>query len=140
MKLIKPIWVVEDNEDDVELTLAALAESHLANPVVVMRDGSEVLRRLLDPLEIESHPVVILMDIKMPKVSGIDVLRNIKANPRVRNFPIVMLSSSRQGPDIAECYSLGANAYIVKPVESQEFFEAVKAAGKFWAVVNQQPE
>jgi two-component system response regulator len=80
------------------------------------------------------------MDIKMPKVSGIDVLRNIKANPRVRNFPIVMLSSSRQGPDIAECYSLGANAYIVKPVESQEFFEAVKAAGKFWAVVNQQPE
>jgi CheY-like chemotaxis protein len=139
MKL-KPIWLIEDSANDIELTLAALDDVHLANRVIVMQDGSEVLERLqqLALAGPEPHPVVLLLDIKMPKVSGIDVLRRIKTDPRLKNLPVVMLTSSREGPDIAECYALGANAYVVKPVESAAFFEAVKTAGEFWAVVNEQ--
>ncbi len=141
MKL-KPIWLVEDSANDIELTLAALDNVHLANCVIVMRDGSEALQRIQDLTQTgtELHPVVVLLDIKMPKVSGIDVLRQIKADPRLKHLPVVMLTSSREGPDIAECYELGANAYVVKPVESVAFFEAVKTAGEFWAVVNEQLE
>ena len=86
------------------------------------------------------QPVAILLDIRMPKVSGLEVLREIKSDARLKNLPVVMLTSSRQGPDIAECYELGASAFVVMPVCSAEFFEAVKALGKFWAVVNERPE
>jgi CheY-like chemotaxis protein len=139
---LKPIWLVEDSANDIELTLAALEDVHLANRVVVMRDGSEVVERLqaLDKSGGDSYPAVIMLDIKMPKMSGIEVLRGIRADPALRQLPVVMLSSSRQGPDVTECYKLGANAYVVKPVESAEFFEAVKTAGRFWAVVNERPE
>lgn len=139
---LKPIWLVEDSANDVELTLAALENVHLANCVIVMRDGSEVLERLqsLNPTRDELHPVVVLLDIKMPKVSGIEVLRKIKADPRLKHLPVVMLTSSGEGPDITECYELGANAYVVKPVESSAFFDAVKTAGEFWAVVNEQAQ
>ena len=142
MNVLNPIWLVEDSAKDIELTLAALDDSNLANRVVVMRDGSEALERLrdLDKVERESRPVAIMLDIKMPKVSGLEVLRSIKSDSRLKNLPVVMLTSSRQGPDIAECYELGANAYVVKPVGFAEFFEAVKALGKFWAVVNERPE
>ena len=142
MNSLNPIWLVEDSAKDIELTLAALEDSNLANRVVVLRDGSEALERLreLGKLGRESWPVTILLDIKMPKVSGVEVLREIKSHVRLKNLPVVMLTSSRQGPDIAQCYELGANAYVVKPVGFEEFFEAVKALGKFWAVVNERPE
>ena len=140
MNLLKPIWLVEDSADDIELTLAALESIHLANRVIVMRDGSEAIDRLRDLDGNDALPGVILLDIKMPKVSGIDVLRHIKGDLRLRGLPVVMLTSSRQGPDLAECYALGANAYVVKPVESTAFIEAVTTVGKFWAVVNERLE
>jgi CheY-like chemotaxis protein len=140
MNSLQPIWLVEDSADDIELTLSALGEIHLVNRVVVMRDGGEVIDRLQACAEIDSLPVVILLDIKMPKVSGIEVLRRIKGDPYLKSVPVVMLTSSRQGPDVAECYALGANAYVVKPVESAAFFEAVKTAGKFWAIMNERSE
>lgn len=136
----KPIWLVEDSADDIELTLAALEHIHMANCVIVMRDGSEVIERLQTSSETDSLPCVILLDIKMPKVSGIEVLRHIKGDPSLKSLPVVMLTSSRQGPDVAECYTLGANAYVVKPVECTAFFEAVKTAGRFWAIMNERSE
>ena len=140
MVSLKPIWLVEDSANDIELTLAALTDIHLANRVQVMRDGSEVLKRLQHITATEDLPVVVLLDIKMPKVDGIEVLRHIKSNPILQTLPVVILTSSRQGPDIAECYRLGANAYVVKPVESAAFFEAVKSVGNFWAIVNERLE
>jgi CheY-like chemotaxis protein len=139
---LKPIWLVEDSANDIELTLAALEDNHLANRVIVMRDGSEALEHLRDlgQLGADSFPAVILLDIKMPKVSGIDVLRIIKADPCLKSLPVVMLTSSREGPDMTACYELGANAYVVKPVEFGAFFEALKTLGKFWAVLNERPE
>ena len=140
MKSLRPIWLVEDSADDIELTLAALENIHLANRVIVMRDGSEVIDRLRAHNGVDLLPAVILLDIKMPKVTGIEVLRVIKSDLKLKNLPVVMLTSSRQSPDLAECYLLGANAYVVKPVESVAFFEAVKTVGEFWAVVNERPE
>jgi CheY-like chemotaxis protein len=136
---LKPIWLAEDSADDVELTLAALDNIHLANRVTVLRDGSEVLECLaaLTQADSDQHPAVLLLDIKMPKVNGIDVLRRIKTDPLFKNLPVVMLTSSRESPDIAECYALGANAYVVKPVESSAFFQAVKTAGEFWTFFNE---
>ena len=138
MNSLKPIWLVEDSADEIELTLAALESIHLANHVVVMHDGSEVIDRLKADTRTESLPAVILLDIKMPKVSGIEALRAIKIDLKLKNLPVVMLTSSRQGPDVAECYALGANAYVVKPVESAAFIDAVTTIGKFWAVVNER--
>ncbi len=96
--------------------------------------------KALGQLGADSFPAVILLDIKMPKVSGIDVLRTIKADPRLKNLPVVMLTSSREGPDMTACYELGANAYVVKPVAFEDFFEALKTLGKFWAVLNERPD
>ncbi len=140
MNSLQPIWLVEDNADDVELMLAALDAIQLANRVVVMRDGSEVIARLESEAGIEAIPILILLDIKMPKVNGIEVLRRIKSDSRLKILPVVMFSSSRQGPDLEQCYALGANAYMVKPMETSAFYEAVKAAGIFWAIVNERPE
>jgi CheY-like chemotaxis protein len=140
MNSLKPIWLVEDSADDIELTLAALEDIHLANRVVAMRDGSRVMERLEACSDMAALPVVVLLDIKMPKVSGIDVLRRIKSDPCLKSLPVVMLTSSRQGADLAECYALGVNAYVVKPVESAAFFEAVKTAGRFWAIMNERSE
>jgi CheY-like chemotaxis protein len=139
MSSLKPIWLVEDSADDIELTLAALSSINLANRVVVMHDGSEVIDRVQAGDGLDLLPVVILLDIKMPKVSGIEVLRYLKGDPALRQLPVVILTSSRQGPDLAECYRLGANGYVVKPVQSAAFFEAIRATGKFWAVVNERP-
>lgn len=142
MNHLRPILLVEDSAKDIELTLSALEDSHLANRVIVMRDGNAAVQHLLDlsSAGADSYPAVILMDIKMPKVSGIDALRTIKNDPRLKHLPVVMLTSSREGPDIEECYRLGANGYVVKPVEFTEFFEAVKEVGEFWAIVNEPPQ
>jgi CheY-like chemotaxis protein len=142
MNTLKPILLIEDSSKDVELTLAALEDCHVANQVIVLRDGNEAIQYLREHAGIDGDcfPVVVLLDIKMPKLSGIEVLRAIKAEPKLKYLPVVMLTSSCEGPDIAECYQLGANAYVVKPVEFAQFFEAVKAVGRFWAVVNQPPE
>jgi len=137
---LKPIWLVEDSANDIELTLAALQQSNLANNVVVLRDGSEALERLRELRPGGAVPAVVLLDIKMPKVSGIDVLRRIKTDPSLKNLPVVMLTSSKEEPDVRECYELGANAYVVKPVAFGDFFDALKTLGKFWAVLNEPPE
>ena len=141
MNQLKPILLVEDSAKDIELTLAALEDSHLANRVTVLRDGSEALDYLHahSSCSDEGFPAVMLLDIKMPKISGIEVLRAIKSSSEMKHVPVVMLTSSREGPDLTECYELGANGYVVKPVDFTEFFEAVKALGKYWAVVNEPP-
>lgn len=141
MNSLKPILLVEDSAKDIELTLAALEESHLANRVIVLRDGNEALLYLREVARhgADCFPAVMLLDIKMPKVNGIEVLQSMRADPELKHIPVVMLTSSKEGPDLAQCYELGANAYVVKPVDFAEFFEAVKAVGKFWAVVNEPP-
>jgi CheY-like chemotaxis protein len=141
MSTLRPILLVEDSAADIELTMAALQDSHVANRVIVLRDGSEALDYLNQHYlgSDEEFPAVMLLDIKMPRVSGIDVLRAMKNSEHLCNVPVVMLTSSREGPDLTDCYNLGANGYVVKPVEFSEFFEAVKALGKYWAVVNEPP-
>jgi CheY-like chemotaxis protein len=141
MSTFKPILLVEDSAKDIELTLAALEDSHLANRVIILRDGNQALEylRIHCNGSDEDFPAVMLLDIKMPKVSGIEVLRAIKTDSNLKQIPVVMLTSSREGPDLNECYELGANGYVVKPVDFSEFFEAVKALGKYWAVVNEPP-
>ena len=126
-----------------ELTLDALAENHLANEVVVVRDGAEALdylyRRGSYRLREEGNPVVVLLDLKMPKVDGLEVLRQIKQDERLRQVPVVMLTSSREESDLVASYRLGVNAYVVKPVEFSRFVEAVRRLGVFWAVINEAP-
>jgi CheY-like chemotaxis protein len=143
MRELKRILLAEDNPEDVELTLAALAEHQLANEVVVVRDGAEALdyirRRAAYATRHEGHPAVVLLDVKMPKVDGLEVLRQLKADVTLRSIPVVMLTSSREESDLVESYRLGVNAYVVKPVEFREFIEAVKSLGLFWAVLNEPP-
>jgi CheY-like chemotaxis protein len=137
------ILLVEDDPYDVELTLAALTENHLTNEIVVVRDGAEALDYLYRRGAHESrgaeNPAVILLDLKLPKVDGLEVLKRIKADPSLRKVPVVMLTSSREEQDLAESYDSGSNAYVVKPVGFGEFVEAVKELGIFWAVINQPP-
>jgi CheY-like chemotaxis protein len=143
MRELKRILLAEDNPEDVELTLAALSEHQLANEVVAVRDGSEALdylrRRGAHAARPEGHPAVVLLDVKMPRVDGLEVLRQLKADAALRSIPVVMLTSSREESDLVESYRLGVNAYVVKPVEFREFIEAVKNLGLFWAVLNEPP-
>jgi CheY-like chemotaxis protein len=138
---IKRILLVEDNENDVELTLTALRECHLSNDVEVARDGAEALdyiyRRGAYAGRPDCLPCVILLDIKMPKVDGIEVLRQIKSDRALRHLPIVMLTSSREEKDVILSYDLGVNAFVVKPVDFAQFIEALKILGVFWAIVNE---
>jgi CheY-like chemotaxis protein len=137
------ILLAEDSDADVELTLAALAEHNLANEVVVVRDGAEALdylhRRGRYKDRGPGEPAVILLDLKMPKVDGLEVLREVKNDAELRKVPVVMLTSSREEQDLVESYRLGVNAYVVKPVDFGRFLEAVKQLGMFWAVVNEPP-
>ncbi len=143
MHTIKRILLVEDDPKDVELTLAALAENNLANEVAVARDGVEALdylcRRGSFAQRSHGNPVVIMLDLKMPRMDGIQVLRQLKADEHLRLIPVVVLTSSRESLDLEECYRLGVNAYVVKPVRFIEFVEAVKEIGVFWVLVNQSP-
>lgn len=143
MKKLRRILLVEDSLNDIDLTLAALEENNLANEVVVVRDGAEALdylyRRGKFATNDQTLPVVILLDIKMPKMNGIEVLRQMKSDPALRSLPVVMLTSSKEEPDLAACYALGANAYVVKPVDFEQFALAIKQLGVFWAVLNEPP-
>jgi CheY-like chemotaxis protein len=140
---IKTILLVEDDPRDVELTLTALEEYNLANKVVVVRDGIEALDYLYRRGKYADrpigHPVVVLLDLKMPKVDGLEVLRQVKGDPVFKIIPIVVLTSSRQEQDIVESYDLGVNAYVVKPVAFDEFMGAIKQIGLFWVLVNEPP-
>jgi CheY-like chemotaxis protein len=143
MTELKRIVLAEDNPNDVELTLAALGEINLANEVVVVRDGTETLdylyRRNAYADRAPGNPAVLLLDLKMPKVDGLDVLRVLKADEALKTIPVVMLTSSREEQDLIRSYKLGANAYVVKPVDFKSFIDAVRQLGAFWAVVNEPP-
>jgi CheY-like chemotaxis protein len=143
MNDLKRILLVEDNPNDVELTLAALEENHLANEVVVTRDGVEALdflhRRGIFKLRSPGHPAVVLLDLKLPRVDGMEVLRQLKADHELKMVPVVMLTSSREEQDLVKSYNLGVNAYVVKPVDFHEFVQALNKLGLFWAVINQPP-
>jgi len=137
------ILVAEDDPRDLELTLAALEEYNLANKVFIVHDGEEALdylyRRGKFSTRAEGNPVAVLLDLKMPKVTGMEVLKIVKADENLKMIPIVVLSSSREEPDLVECYNHGVNAYVVKPVDFTEFMKAVKMLGIFWAAVNEPP-
>jgi CheY-like chemotaxis protein len=143
MAPLKRILLAEDNERDVELTLAALEEHNLANEVVVARDGAEALDYVYGRGRFAGHanglPVVVLLDLKMPKVDGLEVLRQLRADPNLKHIPVVMVTSSREEQDLVHSYQLGVNAYVVKPVDFQKFVESVKQIGFFWAVINEPP-
>jgi CheY-like chemotaxis protein len=140
---LKPILLVEDSPKDVELTLVALAKSHLANDVIVARDGEEALDYLFrrGPYEgrASGQPAVVLLDLKLPKVDGLQVLEQIKLDGDLRQVPVVMLTSSREEQDLLRSYKLGVNAYVVKPVDFTEFVAAIRDLGVFWAVLNEPP-
>jgi len=141
--VLRPILLVEDNPDDIELTLIALQKSRLANPVVSVRDGAEALdflrREGAYASRPEENPAVILLDKKLPKVDGHEVLREVRADERLRRVPVVMLTSSREEGDLLRSYDLGVNAYVVKPVEFDDFMDAINDLGVFWAVLNEPP-
>lgn len=143
MTELKSILLAEDNPNDVELTLAALEEHNLANDVVVVRDGAEALDFLYSRGKFKArsggNPAVVLLDIKMPKVDGLEVLRAIKSDDVLRTIPVVILTSSREERDLVESYKLGVNAYVVKPVNFNDFIDAVKTLGIFWGIINQPP-
>src|SRR3954465_10749602 len=139
----KRILLVDDSENDVELTLTALDEGNLANDVAVCRDGAEALdylfRRGAYVGRGLGNPAVVLLDLKLPKVDGLEVLERVKNDPELRSVPVVMLTSSREEQDLVRSYQAGANAYVVKPVDFQQFVEAVKQIGTFWIMHNEPP-
>lgn len=141
MAPLKRILLAEDNQHDVELTLAALGEHNLANEVVVVRDGAEALDYLFQRGQHAGHangqPVVVLLDLKMPKVDGLEVLQKIREDAALKHLPVVMLTSSREEQDLVRSYELGVNAYVVKPVDFQKFVESIKQVGFFWAILNE---
>ncbi len=141
--LIKRIVLAEDDPKDVELTMTALGEQNLDDDVVALHDGAEVLAYLRreGPYKVRpsGHPVVILLDLKMPKLNGIDVIKVMKSDAELKKIPIVVLTSSKESRDLDECYKLGVNAYVVKPVKFEDFLAAIKRLGVFWALVNEPP-
>lgn len=143
MTEIKRILLAEDNPKDVELTLEALDEYHLANEVVVVGDGAEALdylyRRGKYAARSGNHPAVVMLDLKMPKMDGLEVLKTLKEDEHMKTIPVVMLTSSREEQDLIKSYQLGVNAYVVKPVDFQQFIDAVKELGAFWALINEPP-
>ena len=143
MAELKPILLVEDNPKDKELTLNALEASQLANEIIVLKDGAEALdflyRRGPYAGRATPDPAVVILDIKMPKVDGLEVLATIKGDAGMRHLPIVMLTSSGEEADLVRSYKLGVNAFVVKPVGFREFFEAIQDVGVFWAVLNEPP-
>jgi two-component system response regulator len=138
------ILLVEDNPNDVELTLRAFKKNNLTNPIEVVHDGAEALEFVFCTgayanRNINNTPKVILLDLKLPKVDGLEVLRRIKADPRTQTIPIVVLTSSREESDIVESYQLGVNSYIVKPVDFDQFVDSVRTIGFYWILLNQSP-
>lgn len=140
---LRPILLVEDNPKDIELTRAALAKCQLANEIVITRDGAEALdfvyRRGAFGDREPGDPAVVLLDLKLPKVDGLEVLERLKGDAQRRQIPVVMLTSSREESDLIKSYQLGVNAFVVKPVDFNAFFEAIQDLGMFWAVLNEPP-
>jgi CheY-like chemotaxis protein len=140
---LRHILLAEDNTNDVELTLAALRENRVVNEIVVTRDGEQTLdylyRRHAYADRQGGQPALVLLDLKMPKVDGIEVVRQVKADPALRAIPIVMLTSSSEEQDLVRSYDLGVNGYVVKPVEFHRFIDAVKGLGTFWGMINEPP-
>ena len=143
MNAIRTILLAEDSLADAEMAIDALREANLANPIVHVEDGVEAMEylhrkgRFAD--RSEEDPAVLLLDIKMPRMDGLEVLQRIRADERLRRMPVVILSSSREESDLVRSWNLGVNAYVVKPVDIDQFFAAVKTLGKFWAVINETP-
>ena len=138
------VLFVEDNPNDLELTMHALSQGRFMNQIEIARDGAEALeyvqqRGAYAHLDGEPPPRVVLLDLKLPKLSGIEVLRELKADPRTRAIPVVMLTSSAEDADLRHCYALGVNSYIVKPVDIEQFFGAIQQLGMYWLVLNQPP-
>src|SRR3990172_5156100 len=140
---LKRILLVEDSPNDVELTLEALYEHNLANEVEVAKDGQEALDYLYHQGQFsgrsDGNPAVILLDLKLPKINGIEVLKQIRSDDRLKLIPVVVLTSSHEEQDRVESYKLGANAYVVKPVDFHAFIDALKSLGIFWAIINEPP-
>jgi len=143
MNKLKTILLAEDNPRDVELTIEALNEHKLANQVDVVHDGVEIMEYLTYEGRFRNRPkgipIVLLLDIKMPRMDGIEVLEAIRSNEKLKMLPVVMLTASREEPDLRRCYALGVNAYVVKPVDFKNFLDAVKHIGIFWAMLNEKP-
>lgn len=141
--MLRPILLVEDNPNDVELTLIALEKTRLANPVVSLRDGEEALQYLRREGQWanreDENPAVILLDKKLPKIDGHEVLKAVRGDERLKRIPVVMLTSSREESDLLRSYDLGVNAYVVKPVGFDDFMAAINDLGMFWAVLNEPP-
>jgi len=144
MNTFKPILIAEDSPNDIELMLEALETYNLANRVVVVHDGVETMEYLRCEGKyanrLPGNPIVLLLDMKMPKIDGLQVLRQIRDDPAFKLLPVVMLTSSRQEKDLVMSYEYGVKAYVVKPVEFAEFLEAVKSIGMFWAILNELPD
>jgi len=140
---LKRILLVEDNENDIEMTLSALEEINLANKVDIVNDGVEALDYLNYRGKFierqKSYPVVIMLDLKLPRINGLEVLKEIRSTPALNHIPVVILTSSKEEKDIINGYNLGANAYVVKPVVFASFVAAIKELGSFWAVINEPP-
>jgi CheY-like chemotaxis protein len=141
--MLKRILLAEDSDRDAELTLNALAQHNLVNEIERVRDGAEALdylyRRGQFSNRTNGNPAVVLLDLKMPKVDGLEVLRQIRSDPQLNLIPVVVMTSSREEEDVVRSYELGANAFVVKPVKFSEFVGAVKQVGVFWAIINQPP-
>jgi CheY-like chemotaxis protein len=140
---VKRILIVDDSPKDVELVISALAEKNLANEVDIAEDGEEALDYLYRRGKFvdreNGNPTVILLDIKMPKMNGIEVLKHIRCTPEFKMIPIIMVTSSHEERDLVESYKLGANSYVVKPVDIVQFIDAIKTLGQYWVVINQLP-
>jgi CheY-like chemotaxis protein len=140
---LRPILLVEDNPKDLELTIAALVKCQLANDIIVARDGAEAIDYLYARGPYHDRPpgdpAVVLLDLKLPKIDGLEVLAQVKGDPEQRQIPVVMLTSSREERDLVRSYELGVNAFVVKPVDFKEFFEAIQDLGMFWAILNEPP-
>jgi len=140
----KPILLVEDNPDDEALTLRALKKNHIGNQIIVARDGAEAIDYLHATgahlgRDVAQQPAVILLDLKLPKIDGLEVLKRIRGNPLTAMLPVVVLTSSREDQDLVRSYSLGANSYVRKPVDFNQFVEAVRQLGMYWLVLNEPP-
>lgn len=143
MSDLRPILLVEDSPKDLELTLAALEKCQLANEIITLRDGEEAIHYLYREGQFadrpEGHPAVVLLDLKLPKIDGLEVLERVKQDASFRHVPIVMLTSSREELDLLRSYELGVNAFVVKPVEFDKFFKAIQELGVFWGILNEAP-
>ncbi len=144
MSEIRTILLAEDSPHDAEMAIDALREAHLANPIVHVEDGVEAIDYLFRRGKFadrpEGDPAVLLLDIKMPRMDGLEVLKQLRNHETLKRMPVVILSSSREESDLARSWDLGVNAYVVKPVDVEQFFDAVRTLGKFWAVLNEVPE